>query len=205
MDVRVRQLRSLLIFPALPPHLSLPKLSEEAFGVLAIDMALCFNESFLLSDRTPSEAHNRNASALSSCSSPLILATWTKIPTSSGIVQRPKLGHLNPVVEKTSFQSKSLHEHPGYPYHFLSPVSMFDCWLIEGVSRTGTTHPLFFISAPGGTGLRESAYSQLSLHHTGCLTTHWLERDKRCSDGKASCGITLQNLGTAGNQLPGRR
>jgi len=38
----------------------------------AVDVALCTDEPFLLSNRTPSEARSRNPSALSSCFSPLV-------------------------------------------------------------------------------------------------------------------------------------
>ena len=55
------------------PTSSLQKCSEEALDVPAVGVAFCFG-SLLLLNRTPLRAYSRNASALSSCSSPQIPA-----------------------------------------------------------------------------------------------------------------------------------
>jgi len=45
----------------------------------AVDVALCIDEPFLLSNRTPSEARSRNPSTLSSCFSLLVLTSPCQI------------------------------------------------------------------------------------------------------------------------------
>ena len=80
----------------------------------AVDVALCIDKLLPQSNRTPSEAYNRNVSALSSCPSPPVSAAPCQIHGEPGIVQRPKHGHSNTVGEETSFQGESFRAYPGY-------------------------------------------------------------------------------------------
>ena len=96
---------------------------------------------------------------------------------------------------------------PGFPYH--RPHFSPQCRFLTFCSSEGSLALELPIRCSSFCLRKALVFVRVGISSspciiTGCLTIHWLERDRHCLDGKALCGVTLQNPGTAGNQLPGR-